>query len=139
MSFYNENNTSEDQKIKWLILTLGMKFYSFQAKLNTTLRSGAIENKFITNYTKLNDSFSSSKEEKYKTGLNEQREQMLEQLRAQRDHELNQVNELKASPELNQQQLTDLAKSLKSTQMVWLWMWLIKIVGTGHIAIYFYL
>ena len=78
------------------------------SKINSTLRSEAIENKFIADLTKLNTIFNSSKEEKYKTGLNEHRELMLEQLQAQRDHELNQVNELKASPELNLQQLTDL-------------------------------
>ena len=45
--------------------------------------------------------------------------QMLEQLRAKRDHEpfVGQVNELKVNPELNKQKLTDLSKSLKSTHL----------------------
>jgi hypothetical protein len=98
--------------------TLESKFKSIQAKVNSNSRSQAIRNKFTTDSAKLNALFSSSKQEKYKTGLNEHRELMLEQLRSQRDRELNQVNELKANPELNQQQLTDLSKSLKSAHFV---------------------
>ena len=101
-----------------LIKSLKSQFDIIQAKLNSTLHSEPIENKFIADLKKLNAIFNSSKEEKYKTGLNEHRELMLEQLRAQRDHELNQVNELKASPELNLQLLTNLSKSLKSTHLV---------------------
>ena len=98
--------------------TLESKFKSIQAKLNSNSSSQAISNKFNFDSTKLNVIFNSYKEEKYKTGLNKQRELMLDQLRTQRDHELNQINELKASPGFDQQQLTKLSKSLKSNQLV---------------------
>ena len=91
-----------------IIKTLESKFDTIQAKLSSNSRSDLIEIKFTTDSAKINATFSSFNEEKYKTGLKERRMQMLEQLRTKRDHELNQVNELKASPELNKQKLTDL-------------------------------
>ena len=98
-----------------LIRDLEQRFQNLDAALNSRAKVYAFYLNFNNNYNRINTRvFNESKEKKYKTGLNECRQEMLDQLIQIRNEQLNEVNEFMQNDHQNSlSQLKSLQKSIK--------------------------
>ena len=98
-----------------LIGDLEQKFQNLDTTLNSRAKVYAFYINFNNNYNRINTRiFNESKEKKYENGLNECRQEMLDQLLQKRNEQLEQVNEFKQSSQQNSlSQLKCIQKSIK--------------------------
>ena len=97
-----------------LILALEQKFDKINNRLDSNSKVQLIKNNHIKDLETVQSVFDLTKEKKYENGLNECRQEMLDQLIQKRNEQLEQVNEFKQSSQQNSlTELESLKKSLK--------------------------
>ena len=96
-----------------IIRDLEEKFHNLDSKLNSNAKQ-ELANVIYTRDLERIDHLFKAKKERYKNGLNECRQEMLDQLIQKRNEQLQQVNEFKQiSQQINLSELERLHKSIK--------------------------
>ena len=101
-----------------LITDLENTFQKIEAKLASNDKTESISNKYSADFERINNLYE-SEQDRYEIGLNERRDEMLKELIAKRDHELNQVNEfIQNRHRVNLVELKTLNESIKLNHLV---------------------
>lgn len=100
------------------IRDLENSFQKIEAKLASNDKAESISNKYSTDFERINNLYA-SEQDRYKIGLNERRDEILKELTAKRDQELNQVNEfIQNRHQISSTQLKSLNESIKLNRLV---------------------